>query len=63
MVDILRYGPERGKEALQFCWHDRPGIELQTEDGRVIARYYRKQLRPVNPEIWASYFRPGVIVS
>jgi hypothetical protein len=59
-VDVFPYGPGQGAAALQFCWHDRPGIELQTKDGRVIARYHHKQLRPCNPEIWATYFDPPV---
>jgi hypothetical protein len=59
-VDVIKWKPHQGKEALHFCWHDRAGIELQTEDGRVIATYHHKQLRPCNPEIWATYFKPGV---
>ncbi len=61
-LDIIKWEPHQGREALGFCWHDRSGIELQTNDGRVIARYHHKQLRPVNPEIWATYFVPGIDV-
>jgi hypothetical protein len=28
----------------------------------VIARYSHRQLRPVNPDIWATYFDPPIAV-
>jgi hypothetical protein len=61
-MDILRWGPNMGELAHNFCWHDRPGIELRTElpDDRVIATYRYRQLRPCNFEVWAEYFKPPI---
>ncbi len=58
--DVMTFGPSEGKMALEFCWHERPGIELRTNDGRVMATNHHKHLRPKNPEVWATYFVPPV---
>lgn len=65
LMDILRFGPKQGEEAFQFCWHDRKGIELRTNepDDRVIARHHHGQLRPCNPEVWSEYFKPPIYIN
>ena len=64
-MDTLRFSPQQGEDAFQFCWHDRKGIELRTNepDDRVIARHHHGQLRPCNPEVWAGYFRPPIFIN
>lgn len=60
-LDPMVMEPGDGKIAESFLYKDRP-VALVTVDGRALTKYRAGQLKPVNEDVWFSYFKPPVYI-
>lgn len=53
--------PSEGKIGEEHLRKDRQFLFV-TEDGRELTKYSRGQLRPINLDVWFTYFKPPVYI-